>query len=375
MTDLINQPVRQSYSPSFAFASLVGLFFVGITFMSIADTAHSAQANGLYEARVAVSDKSDQEKALQAALRQVIEKITGQREWSDQTAMDEALEHPDRYVQQFLYRTEAPSGSPESSPPDLIFWARFDVGAIDELLRSANFSVRGGTKPSVLIWLVLKGETEDILLGANNHGELSGALYDEAAKRGIPIMLPLLDLDDLSRIDGSDVWDGSRERILAASERYAADAVLVGQVSGTSTTRWEAYWSFLEGASISDNRWRTSANEPDEVLRRGINEAIDFLVDRTGGAGGENIADMAFSQVRLTVSGIDTIADYARTLRYLEGLDSETKVYVTQATQNRLSFRLSMSGSETEFARMVDAGKTLTGTMSTDGEFAFRLLP
>nr|VFJ52948.1 MAG: hypothetical protein BECKFM1743C_GA0114222_101165 [Candidatus Kentron sp. FM]VFJ74568.1 MAG: hypothetical protein BECKFM1743A_GA0114220_107861 [Candidatus Kentron sp. FM]VFK21956.1 MAG: hypothetical protein BECKFM1743B_GA0114221_108292 [Candidatus Kentron sp. FM] len=347
-------------------------FLVGILVAFSLGLAHSAPIPELYEAKMPVIDKSEQErnKALRAALRQVIIKITGRREAVGRSAIAKALEQPDRYIQQFLYQTEkTPSESAE-----LVFWAKFDPGAVSELLRSANLPSWERARPSMLIWLVVKGDKESVLLSTNSHGELSSALRQGAAERGVSIMLPLLDLRDSARIGATDVWNRSRQRILDASERYVPDTILVGRVYSASATGWKAHWELL-GAGARLGGWTTYAGEPGGALRKGVHGAADILVNRYAGWGRGVPTDAALTRAQPTVSGIDTIADYARTLRYLEGLQSEAKVYVTRASGNRISFLLSVPGGEAEFARIAKRGTTLAETSSTDGAFIFRLLP
>ncbi|VFM98601.1 MAG: hypothetical protein BECKG1743D_GA0114223_104502 [Candidatus Kentron sp. G] len=347
-------------------------FFVGVLFVFSVGLAHSAPIPELYEVKTPVIDKSEQEreKALRAALRQVIIKITGRREVANRNAIAKALEQPDRYVQQFLYQTE----KTPSEPAELVFWAKFDPSAVSELLRSANLPTWGHVRPSMLIWLVVGGDKESALLSANSHGELSSALREGAAERGVSIILPLLDLRDSARIDTTDVSNRSRRRILDASERYVPDTILVGRVYSASATRWTAHWELL-GAEARLGSWTTHAGEPSSALREGVHEAADILVNRYADWGRGVPVDAVSARAQPTVSGIDTIADYAKTLRYLESLQSEAKVYVTRASGNRISFLLSVPGGEAEFAKIAERGTTLTKTSSVDGAFMFRLLP
>nr|VFJ98630.1 MAG: hypothetical protein BECKH772A_GA0070896_101432 [Candidatus Kentron sp. H]VFJ98774.1 MAG: hypothetical protein BECKH772B_GA0070898_101432 [Candidatus Kentron sp. H]VFK03601.1 MAG: hypothetical protein BECKH772C_GA0070978_101372 [Candidatus Kentron sp. H] len=362
-------------------AAFGAMFFIGLLFAIIAGVAHSVEVREPYEAKVPVLDKSKQQRkeALQTALRQVIRKITGQRKPEDLPAVNEALKHPGRYMQQFLYQTKVPSESDASSTHKLVFSVQFDPGAIGTLLRSANLPIWERIRPLMLIWIVLERDRKTLLLGKNNYSQISGTLYEDASERGVSIVLPLLDLEDRSRIgpidiSGGDVWNGVLDRILAASKRYATDTVLVGRVSGTPDDRWEAYWKFFGKEAIPSD-WVTHANGPEETLREGIHEAIDTLVSRYADSERITLTKTAFAPVQLTVSGIASIADYARALRYLENLQAETKVYVTRAEGNRLSFRLLTPIGEAALIRMVEDGTTLARTIDADGAFTFRLLP
>src|SRR5258706_5789879 len=51
-----------------------------------------------------------------------------------------------------------------------------------------------------------------------------------ADERGLPVTLPLLDVQDLRAVTFADVWGGFEDRVAAASVRYRADALLIGRV-------------------------------------------------------------------------------------------------------------------------------------------------
>nr|VFJ63076.1 MAG: hypothetical protein BECKDK2373B_GA0170837_11194 [Candidatus Kentron sp. DK] len=340
----------------------IAAWLVCIAFAITVGVTHAAEVRGLYEAEVLVPDKGEQEQeiALQEALRQVIGKVAGKWDGKNTPVIAEALKHPERYVEQFLYRKEERLGGGPSSQHRRLLQAKFDPSAINELLRSAHLSQWGHTRPSMLIWLAVEDGNEHVLLGDNDRLGLSKVLRQGAAERGIPIMLPLLDLDDLSRIDEADVRNRSRGRIFAASERYTSDTLLIGQLSAHSTTEWEAHWELLSGTGIMLGSWMTRADNRTEALRKGVVRAADLLISRYTIPDAASPADEPASELQLTVSGIDTITDYARTVRYLENLQPQGKVYVTRAAGERISFRLAIPGGKMAFIRMVRQGNTLT---------------
>jgi len=361
-------------------------FLVGVMLLlTEVEAAYPAEIRRSYEAEVPVFDKSEQtrNKAMRAALLKVMTKVSGQREL-DRIMEDQVLEHAKQHVQQFRYRSELSVASDRdaSSTDRLVFWARFDPVSVDKLLQKANIRTWGRTEPLMLIWLVVQDGEGRTLLGAEGHRELSDVLYASASERGISILLPLLDLDDQMRISEADVWNRSRERVLAASERYGTDTVLMGRVlpSHTSSSSWEAHWELL-GDGITDD-WNTYADGSKEILQEGIHEAIDILVTRYARSQQESTADADYDPVRLTVFGIGTINDYAKVWRYIEDLQPGTKVYVTEADMDRMSFQVSMPGGQAQFDKIVKRGATLAKmtlpkmtTASTGDVPAYQLLP
>nr|VFJ62231.1 MAG: hypothetical protein BECKFW1821C_GA0114237_100210 [Candidatus Kentron sp. FW] len=353
-----------------------------LMFLPAFKVAYSADILGPYETEVPVVDKGEQKRsqAMQVALRKVLTKVSGQRKLKRHIVLDQALRGADRYVQQFRYRTRPgnASGSSASSAGTLMFRVRFDPESVDKLLRKADIPAWGRVKPSMLIWLVMERGQKRALLGAKGNTGLSNVLYASANGRGVSAILPLLDLDDQSRISETDVWNRRQERIFGASERYGIDTVLVGRAfpSRVSAVHWRAHWE-LFGEEMTD-RWTTRASGVGQVLREGVHEAIDILVARYMNSRKEGATDIQSDPVKLMVSGIGTIGDYARVRRYLEDLYPETKVYVTEARADNMSFRLSIPGGQAKLDKIIKQGVTLTKTTTPknpDDIHGYRLLP
>nr|VFK59285.1 MAG: hypothetical protein BECKTC1821F_GA0114240_103118 [Candidatus Kentron sp. TC] len=355
------------------FASLC--FLVGMVFPSVFETAHSAELHQLYEAAVPIADESESERnrAMKAALLKVLIRLSGQRKLASRTGMARILQHPERHVQQFRYRSERKATSDKSVSPAsrLVFRVRFDSVSVNRLLREANIQTWGQFRPSILVWLVVEGGEGRVLLGAADASGLSDVLYASATERGASVILPLLDLDDRFLINETDVWNRVRERILKASERYATDTILVGRAF-PSHSHWQGHWEIRDD-EMTDN-WKTHADGIEGVLRKGLHGAIDILVARYARSEEESADDVAYDAVELTVLGIKTIGDYARVERYLNNLQSGIKVYVTEADVDRMSFRVLVSGGQTRFDRMIGHGATLA-KMDSHSTPMYQLLP
>lgn len=343
--------------------------FVGL------EVAHSSEVPKSYEAEVPVSDKGEQtrDKAMQAALLKVMMAVSGERKLTGRALVNEALQQAERYVQQFRYRLASVDPGHVSSGNQLMFWAQFDPVSVDRILQQSGIRIWQRSRPSMLVWLIVQKDATRALLGAKDRSELSNVLYATAAERGISTILPLLDLDDRSRIDEDDVWHRVQDRVFAASERYDVDIVLVGRAlasRGASSNHWEARWALL-GGEMTEN-WTTHGNGSKEVLRKGIHEAIDILVTRNTRSRAGNVV---YNPLKLTIFGMGSIGDYARVWRYLENLQSGTKVYVTEVEAKRMSFRISALFDQTRLDKMIRNGSTLSKmTTGVDDAPAYKLL-
>jgi len=183
---------------------LIALFSPGIS--------SAANVSGLYEAEVPVIDQAaaTREKGVATALRVVLVKVTGDRNVASRSAIVPLLEEAQRYVQQYRYRAVSPTTADGSVLPEesLELWVRFDAGTLDKRLRDLGVPIWGKQRPSTLVWLVVEDEGGRRLIGTDEESEYLSVLKERASVRGIPMLIPLLDLEDNARLKPSDVWGG-----------------------------------------------------------------------------------------------------------------------------------------------------------------------
>lgn len=335
----------------------------------------AVEVYGLYEAEVAVADKSAaaRNEALGRLLMTVATKVSGQRDLGGNAVLREAAGQPAAYVQQFRYRSVEATQEGEGSEAGsgLALWARFDVRAVEELLTRAGLSVWGRMRPSVLVWLAAERGDERELVGADDAGRLVSVLERTSAQRGVPLVLPLLDLEDRTRLGVSDVWAGFDETVLKASQRYQSKTVLIGRVYKVLPTLWEARWGLHLDGTVQE--WSTQGGALELALEEGVHEAADVLAARFA----TRRTDSGLADVALAVSGIRTLEDYARTLRYLRSLDAVDAVRVTHVQADKVSFRLLARGGESALEQVVSFSRTLEpAPVAREAPgLAFRLLP
>ena len=172
------------------------------------------------EASVAVSDQSSstQKKAARQALEQVVIKITGQRSATSNSAVRAMLSQPERYLR--AYRFDVVNGQ-------LSYVAEFDSQTVIKVIRDAGLPVWGQRRPDTLLWLATEDENGNRQIiddGAN--GPVSSRLRELAVERGVPVVFPLMDLDDSVNISVFDVWGRFARTLQTASVRYQPDYIV-----------------------------------------------------------------------------------------------------------------------------------------------------
>lgn len=298
----------------------------------------------LYAASVPLAnqEQNERQQAFRLAFEQVLTKVSGKRTLPNHPVITEALSRPQQYVAQFRYYSDVEHtvGDGESPTRTLRLWTQFDAEAVEALLRDANIAVWGQARPSVLLWFALEEANGTLVLGADSSGSnrLTAVLEDTAAERGLPLILPLLDLEDRARLSESNLWGGFKDDILAASRRYQSEVVLVGRAYHLLSNQWETRWSMYWAGSSHGWSSRGEALEP--LLEEGIHQAAEYITQRFLAPSGATATD----GVQLVVGGIHSLADYANTLRYLTALEVTDSIQVAKLQGDRIWFLVNARG-------------------------------
>ncbi len=340
-----------------------------------ASASPAVEVQDLYEAEVPVADKSEEtrEMGLGDALLRVITKVSGVRAVGSDPTVARALKNPGRFVQQFRYRqAPQPAAGAEGGLPEQRWrlWARFDPRVVDGLVRDAGFRVWGRVRPAVMAWVAVERSGSRRILGGEEAPELAGILQDTARQRGVPVVLPLLDLEDQGRLRVSDVWGGFRERIQQASARYQSNVVFTGRVYRLLPTLWEGRFMLIAGDSVEE--WSNQSDILELLLADAVNAMSDRLAARFAAPTGFASA-YGFGVV---VSGVRSVGDYARALEYLNTLEQITDVTVTRVNADEVRFFVETRGGQEALLKVVGLGGTLAReSLPGDPELRFRLLP
>lgn len=341
----------------------------------VSPTFAAEEVNNLYQAEVDVADKdrSVRTEAFGLALLQVAIKVSGSRGAAANPVIIEAVQSPDRFVQQFRYRSIEPAAGETASPQaaTLKLWVQLDAPAVEALIREAGLPVWGRVRPSVLVLVVIESAAGRELLSSDDAAGWAAYIRRIAGERAVPMVLPLMDLEDRNRLRASDVWAGFEDNVRVAAERYQSEGVLLGRVYERLPNFWEARWRLLLEAGRQE--WVDQGEGLEAVLLAGMHESADLLASRYGGFTGTATA----SGVEVTVTGVRSLRDYARALNYLSSLDDVSRVDVTQVNNASVSFRVDARGGRETVRRVIALGNTLAedGLADLNAALNYRLLP
>ncbi|ABA57687.1 conserved hypothetical protein [Nitrosococcus oceani ATCC 19707] len=326
----------------------------------------------LYEAQVPVSNQTPEEqaRAVKEAFQKVLLKVMGNRRTLARAPLALLLEKSSSLVQKFRYNASDEENGAAT------FWVRFDPLGVEQLLRQKALPVWGQVRPILLLWVAIEEGRHRYLVDADGNLPAAEILEEQAGVRGMPVILPLWDLEDRSQLSFSDIWGNFPEPILAASKRYPASVQLVGRLSRQSEDDWQARWTLYGVDKARD--WRVNG-EFEQVLRAGIDKSVDTIAAQIVPATGNN----SLSSVQVRVTGVTSFMDYARLFSYLSSLSQVITMEPVQLSRAEAKFRLELRGKAEGLATSIRFGRVLVRATEGMGtniepnhmELNYRLLP
>ncbi|NVJ60943.1 MAG: DUF2066 domain-containing protein [Gammaproteobacteria bacterium] len=301
--------------------SMLPRVIIALCLLSASIVAHAAETNA-FQAFQPVSDRSKpaQDRAMLQAFKEILVRASGTRRALDAFYVQESYKKVSSFVRTFEYR-EVEVNDNGQSKDQLMLVVTFDRVAVRRLLQDSSVPMWGGRIPVTLIWLAYEDNYERKVVTAekpesSTAGEL---LVQQVQRRGLPLVLPLMDLEDTMIVRPSDIWGRFSSPIGEASQRYGSEAVMAGRLVETSG-QWEA-------KVMLDINGRQILQDFSSSSQQGtVDQMIDWL--------GESLCDVycvtetytSNNQWKLIVKDVGSFYSYRSLLNYLEKLPAIRKV-------------------------------------------------
>ncbi|MDN5850395.1 MAG: DUF2066 domain-containing protein [Nitrococcus sp.] len=337
----------------------------------------AASPQDLHAAGVPVADQSAQARAqaLESAITQVLVAMTGRADLAHSTRVADLVKSPQPYLQQYHYERGADG--------QLELIARFDGQSLRRALAKRGIPSWQAKRPPVLVWFALDSGDEHGLVNEDTGEQPGEALRTAFADLGIPLILPLLDLEDRQQVRYSDVYGGFSEPVLAASRRYSAELVLMLRVSATATG-WNGRWAlYRDGTDVS---WESRGASIEQMLSDGVQAlAASLRPDYT------LLPDLTASTLmRIKVNGVGSLERFATVESLLAQLPGVIGVRLSGAGPDWVRMKLTLNVApplvQRELSRSQNLEPAAAGTLAErsgdgagnrsriEGERVYRLL-
>lgn len=352
--------------------ALLGLLMAG--------TAQATTLEDLYSLKVEVADQSQvsREKAITQAFDKLLVRITGDTAVPENEQVQSLRDKASRLVRQFRYETENVEVTDESTPDAppvthtrLIISITFDEQALNDALWKQRLPVWSKTRPAVLVWVAVQDSERRYLLDPNESSEFMQSLQANAERRGLPLLFPLMDLQDQLNINVSDVWANFTDTINRASDRYAPEAILVGRVAQDVFGNWQVRWVLYQGESSVS--WTSPAENFDQIAAFGVDSVADSLARKYANVdGGESGAYW------MEVVDVKNLDDYVRASDYLKTLSPLENMLISRVEADRVTYKLDLRGNVEALEQAISLGTILKAEASerfSERMLTYRLQP
>ncbi len=296
--------------------------------------------DGLYQVEKPVSSQNAAERTrvMSAALVEVLVRLAGSDPISSQPSLTRALATAGRYVQQYNYQETEVIGETGQLQSQLMLRIIFDADRLRALLEQSGLAVWGKARPVTLLWLALEQGGTRSILADGQQSEIHSVIEDQATRRGVPLILPLMDLEDQSTIQLADVWGGFDDSVRKASRRYGADTVVVGRLWRDRSGGWAGRWSLY--LPDQDLHWQIASTQLKAALGDGMDGIADTMISRYALL----LGDAEAQAVDVVVSPVSGLDSYARLARFFNNLDPVADVELVSMQADQVRYRLTVRG-------------------------------
>ncbi|MFB0980385.1 MAG: DUF2066 domain-containing protein [Alteromonadaceae bacterium] len=346
----------------------------------------AVEVKNLYNAKVIVHSQTDSERkrALQQAMGAVVLKVGGQQELLKNSTIRKGLKNYSRYIANYRYQRDADK---------TVLLVTFDERKINQLFEQANVPIWGSLRPQILLWLVEENGLRRTIISNATHLSFSDntpsqrrynlpeSVEQFSTSRGLPILMPLIDLTDMNTISTFDVWGRFAEQVQKASQRYNPESIIIIRLSNSSLVpQQESYekieacllcqdkaqsyaldWSFIADAQrynrdkiglqiFGDISFGTA---PDKLLQQALSVISDKIYQKyalNSGVDNDYIIDVA---------NISSLEGFIEVVRFLEQLSSVKSVKLLKASGNNRRFELSLKSSGQAFLALLKLNQQL----------------
>jgi hypothetical protein len=333
-------PVRRAAARHCARALLATLALA----LSTAVPAASAVV-GLHDGTVA-GELTDAARpaAVEAALRQVVVRVTGRRGAGTDPALAPLYAAAERYVQ-----TVRPAAGG-------LVTVGFDADALDAALARAGQPLWGRVRPATLVVLVVARPGLPAVLTGGEATEETRAIDRAAQLRGVPLVWPGA-LEATAAVQLADAVATARgDLLLEVAARYDASGVLAGRATGAGVQ-----WSWFLPAGQG-----SVAGTPED----GVHAVADRHAAALASGAGATLALLP-----VVVTGTRGPADLAAVAAALGDVPDVRGVRLERASGGDVTFRVNFRGDPATLHRAIAAGGRLRPAEDEPGSLRFAFTP
>ncbi|EKE01365.1 MAG: hypothetical protein ACD_21C00150G0001 [uncultured bacterium] len=316
----------------------------------------------MVELQVSGNSEEERKQSFTAALEQVIAQNSKDPKITTLPTIKTALSNPSAYVQRYTYvpRNNA------TGQPIWFLQIQFNQTAVTQLLQLTQAAPPKpiADKNQALVWLVKDVSGNKIMEDESSNDMIVPVLQKNAQTFGLPILLPVSDLQEVNRIKAEDICNLNAAAIKDASKRYGTNTIVAGCIKQPATGNvWTSQWILLRD-NRSDNFNFTGITANDVIMQ--ATRALAPIIT--------NASQQSASQSKkltLRITNVNDLNQYNEVVRYLTTFSQVAQVDLAKlnATEVELSINtigdsqalLTALNAQTKLVRNTDVTTSPTG--------------
>ncbi len=309
----------------------------------------------LFTIEMAVADQTTAVRleAFGEAFKLVVIKVSGSDDALKSSAFSRPMQSSARYVKQFTYINRKDENSESFDSGQLFLKIDFNQQLVEGLLRENNFPVWGQERPSSLL-VVSYDVNETIHLVPGDSTPKIIELLDEAAvKLGVPVLFPLMDLEDIALVSIGDIVSRQYENIDILAERYGPDALVIGQIVGRSGQGWHGDWEVRFAEQVF--KWKYRGSSRQQVVDQAIKHLARVLALEYALEDHRRVEQALL----VSVSSMPKFNQLISVQRYLESLSVVDSIRVALISDDVVTFKLKLRNDAEDLQRLIELGEVL----------------
>lgn len=302
-------------------------------------------ATNLYHASVVLDEANsadNEQLAKQQALQQVLVKVSGQRNITDNPVIKKALGNS-AFISQIGFGEE--NGQH-------ILSVTYDSKQIYNLLVQAKAPVWSEPRPELTVWVVQDAPSGRQIVWEQSNSPLVSELKADAERRGLPVLVPVGDFQDVTAVDVADIWGGFLGPVTEASKRYETAGILIARVRSNGVS-----WTLVPDTKRQQKpvEGRASGSVAQSFAQM-VNSVADYYASRNSVVlGGESEG----SQL-VAFDGVDSARDFFALEKLLAQMNSVGSVTIDRIQNGEVRFRLVLLAPVSVFTNELENDSRIT---------------
>jgi hypothetical protein len=321
------------------------LLIILSVFLSL--NVEAIEVKDLYRYEILVNDKTRTSRlaASKDALGKVLLKVSGQK--IDLTSS--AIRKAKRNIPSYMLKYEYFDGDNEQQ----FLIVQFEASKVNKLLELEGLPIWGNRRPLVALWLATEDDYRRELVTQDSYPQLEQLLTDKASRRGLPIVIPLLDLEDRQLVSVTDVWANFSDPIILASQKYNSERIVTARLyQNIENKLWKLDWRFSDETQFTLNEL---VGDKQQIVGQMIDDVSDKLATQYA------VESLKFNESGLfdiTITGLNDFSNVELAKRKLLSFSVVETVLLKVVKENKFHMQLRLSGNSSDLANALKLDKS-----------------